>query len=162
LLKNAVPFLELGREEEMLSTRASDYALRGMLYLARRANGELAMAADIASSEDMPEYFFSKIFQGLAKSGLVDSFRGSNGGFRLAKSPDDIRILEIIEAIDGPIAASKCANAPESCERSGTCPIHTIWKETQESIAATLNKYTLGDAVRNMKAAEQRAVQPYE
>jgi Rrf2 family protein len=127
-----------------------------MVYLARQSNGELAMAAEIASSEDMPEYFFSKIFQGLAKSGLVDSFRGSNGGFKLAKPPDEIKILEIIEAIDGPIAASKCASAPESCDRSPTCPVHPMWKETQESIKAVLNRYTLGDAVRNLEEIQRQ------
>lgn len=141
----------------MLSTRASDYALRGMLHLARQSNGKLSMAAEIALAEDMPEYFFSKIFQNLAKSGLVDSFRGSNGGFKLAKSPDEIKILEIIEAIDGPIAASKCVNAPDSCDRSSTCPIHPIWRETQEAIVTVLNKYTLGDAVRHMEQDEQQA-----
>ena len=141
----------------MLSTRASDYAMRGMVYLARQSNGDLAMAAEIASAEDMPEYFFSKIFQSLAKSGLVDSFRGSNGGFKLSKSPDEIKILEIIEAIDGPVAASKCVYAPESCDRSPTCPVHPIWKETQESILAVLGKYSLGDAVRHAEQAEQQA-----
>jgi Rrf2 family protein len=126
-----------------------------MVHLARQSNGKLSMAAEIALAEDMPEYFFSKIFQGLAKSGLVDSFRGSNGGFKLAKSPDEIKILEIIEAIDGPIAASKCVNAPESCDRSPTCPVHPIWKETQASILTVLSKYSLGDAVRSMERMEQ-------
>jgi len=97
----------------MLSTRASDYALRGMVYLARQPAGKLSMASEIATAEDMPEYFFSKIFQSLAKSGLVNSFRGSNGGFVLARSPEEIRVLDVIEAIDGPISTSKCATSPD-------------------------------------------------
>ena len=138
----------------MLSTRASDYALRGMAYLAKQTPGKLSMASEIASAENMPEYFFSKIFQNLAKSGLVNSFRGSNGGFVLARSPEDIKVLEVIEAIDGPIAASKCALDPNLCERSDMCPFHPYWKETQEAILSVLAKYTIADAVKSSKAIE--------
>ena len=140
----------------MLSTRASDYALRGMAYLAKQPKGKLSMASEIASAENMPEYFFSKIFQNLAKSGLVNSFRGSNGGFILARSPEDIKVLEVIEAIDGPIAASKCALDPNLCERSSTCSFHPYWKETQEAILSVLTKYTLADAVKSGKAVEPK------
>ena len=140
----------------MLSTRAADYALRGMVYLARQPNGKLAMASEIAAAEDMPEYFFSKIFQTLAKSGLVNSFRGSIGGFALAKPPSEIRVIDVVVAIDGPIAASKCAGSPEMCERSGTCPFHNYWRETQDSILSILSKYSLADAVQHLEAVEQK------
>ncbi len=140
----------------MLSTRASDYALRGMAYLAKQPQGTLSMASEIASAENMPEYFFSKIFQNLAKSGLVNSFRGSNGGFVLARDPEDIRVLEVIEAIDGPIVANKCALDPALCERSDACPFHPYWKETQEAILSVLTKYTIADAVKNAKAVEPK------
>jgi len=140
----------------MLSTRASDYALRGMVYLARQPSGKLSMASEIATAEDMPEYFFSKIFQSLAKSGLVNSFRGSNGGFVLARSPEEIRVLDVIEAIDGPISTSKCATSPESCERSGTCPFHVYWKEAQESVLSVLSKYSIADAVSHIEIFEQK------
>lgn len=140
----------------MLSTRASDYALRGMVYLARQPAGKLSMAGEIAAAENMPEYFFSKIFQNLAKSGLVNSFRGSNGGFALAKSPEAIKILDVIEAIDGPICASKCATASDACDRNDTCPFHQYWKEVQNAILSVLNKYSLADAVQQAEAAEKR------
>ncbi len=138
----------------MLSTRASDYALRGMVYLARQPEGELSMAAEIAATEDMPEYFFSKIFQNLAKSGLVNSFRGSNGGFALARPPEEIKVIEVVEAIDGVVAASKCATNPAICDRSPTCPFHLYWKEAQDSIVSVLGKYTIADAVRHIENAE--------
>ena len=135
----------------MLSTRASDYALRGMVYLARQPEGRLSMASEIASAEDMPEYFFSKIFQNLAKSGLINSFRGSNGGFALAKAPEKIRVLDVIEAIDGPVSASKCATNPDACDRSPTCPFHLYWKETQASVVSVLGKYSIADAVLHLE-----------
>jgi Rrf2 family protein len=141
----------------MLSTRASDYALRGMVYLARQPKDQLSMASEIALAEDMPEYFFSKIFQTLAKSGLVNSFRGSNGGFALAKEPEQIRVLDVIEAIDGPVSASKCATNPEACDRSPTCPFHVYWKEAQDSVLSTLGKYSLADAVQHIENGSERA-----
>lgn len=140
----------------MLSTRASDYALRGMVYLAKKSPGRLAMASEIAAAEDMPEYFFSKIFQLLAKSGLVNSFRGSNGGFMLARAPEEISVVEVVEVVDGPIATSKCAISPEACQRSSTCSFHSYWREAQESLMSVLGKYSIADAVEYMEAAEQK------
>lgn len=141
----------------MLSTRASDYALRGMAYLAKQPPGKLSMASDIAVAENMPEHFFSKIFQNLAKSGLVNSFRGSNGGFALARSPEDIKILEVIEAVDGPLAASNCALNPAACERSENCPFHPYWVEAQEAIEAVFTKHTLADAIRRSELPQETA-----
>ncbi len=144
----------------MLSTRASDYALRGMVYLAKQPAGKLTMASEIAGAEDMPEYFFSKIFQTLAKSGLVNSFRGSNGGFTLAKSPAEIGVVEVIEAIDGPISVSKCATSPDACDRSGACPFNSYWREAQESTMSVLGKYTLADALQYIANAEWSVESP--
>ncbi len=138
----------------MLFTRGADYALRGMIYLAQQPKGTLSMASEIAASEDMPEYFFSKVFQSLAKSGLLNSFRGSNGGFALAKSPAEITVREVIESLEGPITVSKCVNSPEVCKRSGTCPFHTWWKEVQDSLVSTLDNHTIADAVAQLNNGE--------
>ncbi|UCD57130.1 MAG: Rrf2 family transcriptional regulator [Candidatus Hydrogenedentota bacterium] len=137
-------------------TRGADYGLRGMVYLARQPADKLVMANEIAAAENMPEYFFSKIFQNLAKVGLVNSFRGSNGGFLLAKPPAEITVREVTEAIEGPIAFSRCVNAPQTCEKSSTCPFHYYWKEAQQGLFAILEKYSLADAVSYIEAAEQR------
>jgi Rrf2 family protein len=139
----------------MLSTRAADYALRGMLYLAQQPLDRLVMANQIATAEDMPEYFFSKILQQLAKAGLVNSFRGVSGGFVLARPPEEITVRDVIEAVEGPLAASRCAVNPESCQRSGTCPFHQYWKEAQASLDAIFGKYTLADAVSHSKPSDR-------
>lgn len=131
----------------MQLTRGTDYGLRGLLYLAKQPADKLVMASEIASIENMPEYFFSKIFQNLAKAGLVNSYRGSSGGFTLAKSPAEISVREVIEAIEGPIAVCKCVIAPDACEKSATCPFHVYWKEAQRSLLSVLDKYTIADAV---------------
>jgi Rrf2 family protein len=132
----------------MQITSGADYGLRGLLYLARQQPGRLVVAAEIAEAEHMPEYFFSKIFQNLAKAGLVNSVRGSSGGFSLARPSDTITVLEAIEAIEGPITMGKCVIAPEVCEKSGACPFHQYLKEGRNSLTSTLGKYTLADALR--------------
>ncbi len=130
----------------MQLTRGVDYALRGLVYLAQQGQTKLVMANEIAASEGIPEYFFSKIFQNLAKSGIVNSFRGSNGGFVLARSAKDITILEVVEAIDGPMALNKCVDTPGVCEKSGSCALQQYWKEAQVALVSVLGKYTLADA----------------
>ncbi len=140
----------------MQLTRGVDYGLQGLLHLARQPEGKLVMAGEIASAEDMPEYFFSKIFQNLAKTGLVNSFRGSSGGFSLAKSPEEITMLEVVEALEGPISLSKCVNAPETCDKSDTCPFRSYWKEAQEVLVSMLGKHTLANALSEIEAAERK------
>jgi Rrf2 family protein len=140
----------------MQLTRGVDYGLQGLLHLAKQPANKLVMAGEIASAKDMPEYFFSKIFQNLAKAGLVNSFRGSSGGFSLARPPEEITVLEVVEALEGPISLSKCVNAPETCGKSGACPFRSYWKEAQESLVSILGKYTLANALSEIDAAERR------
>lgn len=135
-------------------TSGADYGLRGLLYLAKQPTGRLVVASEIAEAENMPEYFFSKIFQHMAKAGLVSSVRGSSGGFSLARPKEDITVLEAIEAVEGPINMSKCVSSPESCAKSGTCPFHTYLKEGRDSLVSVLGRYTLADALRYAELAE--------
>lgn len=138
----------------MQLTSGADYALRGLLYLAKQPPERLVVASEIAEAEKMPEYFFSKIFQALAKAGLVHSVRGSNGGFSLARPSKEITVLEAIEAIEGPIIMGKCVNAPGTCEKSDSCPFHHYLKEGKESLTSVFGKYTLADALLYAEAAK--------
>ena len=89
-------------------TRKAEYAVRGMLYLGKHQEGQLAMLGDIADAMDAPRTFLAKIFQDLAKKGLVKSSKGIRGGFVLARPPEKITLCEIVEAIEGPIMPNKC------------------------------------------------------
>lgn len=135
-------------------TRAADYGLRGLLYLSRESNNRMVMAGEIAEAENMPEYFFSKIFQNLAKAGIVNSSRGSSGGFSLARPPEQISLFDVLDAIEGSLCVSRCVDNPASCSRSASCPFNAYLAEAQESLFSTLRKYTLADALAYAKAAE--------
>jgi Rrf2 family protein len=140
----------------MQVTSGADYGLRGLLYLAKQPPGRLVVAAEIAEAEKMPEYFFSKIFQNLAKAGLVNSVRGSSGGFSLARPSEEITVLQAIEAIEGPMNVGRCVGAPEVCDKSGKCPFHQYLKEGKDSLVSALGKYTLADALRYAESAEHQ------
>ena len=129
----------------MRLTRGADYGTRGIIYLARRPMNAVVLVGEIASAEELSESYLAKIFQDLAKEGLVRSHRGAKGGFSLARPAEQITLLQIIEAIEGPIAINRCLAPWEGCERSDTCPVHPVLARAQGQLLAVLDGTTLSD-----------------
>jgi Rrf2 family protein len=126
-------------------TRKGDYAIRGMVYLAGKPAGQIALISEIASQVDVPQALLAKIFQQVVKFGLINSFRGTGGGFMLGRSPEKITLLEIVEAVEGPIVLNRCLIDTGTCDRDDFCTVHPVWKEVQEKMKAVLNGVTLKD-----------------
>jgi Rrf2 family protein len=122
-------------------TQQADYAVRAVLELALRPEGERVSSEEIARNQNIPVAFLTKICARLAAAGVVVTQRGVNGGVRLARSPDQITLLDVIEAIDGPITLNRCARRPNECSRDRTCAIHPIWLELCQEFRARLNGY---------------------
>jgi len=120
-------------------TRETDYAIRCILYLSRKEES-IIMADEISRAMSVPKSFLSKILQKLAKAGVVTSFRGVKGGFRLAKKPKQISLLDIIEAIEGPAAMNRCALDASLCDFSGTCTVHPVWVKLRKMVEDYLRK----------------------
>ncbi len=129
----------------MRLTRGADYGARGIIYLAAMPPDSVVLVKDIASAEGLPESYLSKIFQDLAKDGLVRSHRGAKGGFSLARPAEEITLRQVIEAIEGPIAVSRCLSASESCDSETTCPMRPVLAEAQVQLVAVLDRTTLKD-----------------
>jgi Rrf2 family iron-sulfur cluster assembly transcriptional regulator len=129
----------------MRLTRGADYGTRGIIYLARQPANAIVLVGDIASAEQLSESYLAKIFQELAKGGLVRSHRGAKGGFSLARPPEQITLRQVIEAIEGPIAINRCLAPWEGCERSEACPIHPVLAYAQEQLVSVLDGTTLRD-----------------
>jgi Rrf2 family protein len=89
---------------------------------------------------DMPKSFLAKILQKLARANIVKSYRGVKGGFRLARKPKEINLLEVIEAIQGPVVMNICALDKKMCRFSGTCTIHPVWIEVRKQVEKLLRK----------------------
>ena len=127
----------------MQLTRAADYAVRIMIHLAALPPGSRPNRNVLAEAGEVPEHFLSKILQSLARARLIDSQRGMNGGFALAADPDQITVLDIIEAIEGPTHLNACLLPGDSCSRKGWCPAHCVWAEAQEAMTAVLRRATI-------------------
>ncbi|MDD2852515.1 MAG: Rrf2 family transcriptional regulator, partial [Desulfuromonadaceae bacterium] len=119
-------------------TRKGEYAIRGIVYLATRPMDKVCLLSDIAAAVDVPPTFLAKIFQQFSKIGLVRSFRGTGGGFVLGRSPESITLLEVVEAVEGPIIPNRCVSSPSNCERSGLCNVHPVWQRVQDEVRGVL------------------------
>jgi Rrf2 family protein len=126
----------------MLITRETDYAVRTVLYLARDRD-EVASVTEIANAMHIPKSFLAKILQRLVRSGVAESVRGPQGGFRLARRPDEISLLDIMESVQGGAGINVCAVGNRRCRMSAICPVHPVWVEMRRSVEKRLKKQTV-------------------
>lgn len=126
-------------------TRKGEYAIRGIVYLASRPADQVCLLSDIAAAVDVPPTFLAKIFQQFSKIGLVKSYRGTGGGFILGRTADKITLLDVVEAVEGPIIPNRCVESGIDCDRSTGCSVHPVWKNVQSQVRDILDKVTLKD-----------------
>lgn len=124
-------------------TRKGEYAIRGIVYLAAQPPDRVCLLSDIAAAVDVPATFLAKIFQQFSKIGLVRSYRGTGGGFLLGRAPDKITLLEVVEAVEGPIIPNRCVVGAGECVRDITCKVHPVWKRVQGQVREVLAGVTL-------------------
>ena len=129
----------------MRLTRAGEYAVRCVLYLARQEPGTLVGRKEIADQVDIPGQFLAKIAQQLAREGIIEIQQGAGGGYRLLRAPDRITLLEVIETIIGEIFLNDCVGRPASCDNSGGCAVHRVWLRAQQQLRDTLRQVTFAD-----------------
>jgi len=122
----------------MQITRQADYAVRAVLYLAGLNNGRRAPTSEIAREQRIPPSFLAKIVSQLSVAGVVQTSRGARGGVTLARSPGDITLLEVIEAIDGPILLNECVEDPSVCYFGDDCPVQSVWCDAQSGLVQKL------------------------
>ena len=141
----------------MQVTRAVEYGAMGLICLARRAPGQTVMLEEISREEEAPASFLGKIFQSLARAGLVRSVRGSGGGFALARPAEQITLLEVFEAIEGKLALQRCQQATPSCERQEGCGLCSVFEQAQDQVKDVFARTTIAELVkRHLPAGESR------
>ncbi len=128
----------------MQITRETDYAIRCVYYLSCKG-GEVTMVDEISKKMYTPKSFLAKILQKLARADIVKSYRGVKGGFTLAKKPRDINLLDVIEAVQGPVVMNICAVDSKVCRFSKTCAIHPVWIEVRKQVERLLKKKNFAD-----------------
>jgi Rrf2 family protein len=130
-------------------TRQADYAVRATLYLAKLPVGSRAPTAQIAKDQGIPATFLAKIISQLSVAGIVHATRGARGGVALARPPAEVSLLEIVEAIDGPVALNECTLNQEACPMSNNCPIRPVWCDARAELVERLAGARLGKLVPN-------------
>ena len=140
-------------------TRQADYALRATLEVARMPYGERAPTATIAAQQQIPLPFLAKIVSQLVVRGILEATRGASGGVSLARQADTITMLEVIEAIDGPITVNRCTRDPSVCELSATCPFCDIFTEAQQALVNRLGGTLLSSLVEKAERLERGTAQ---
>jgi len=126
----------------MQITRQADYALRAVVFLSRLGDDERAATSQIALEQKIPPSFLAKIVSQLSVAGLLQTSRGARGGVSLARSPEEITVLDVIEAIDGPILLNECVGSGGVCVFGDGCPMKPIWCDTQAELVGKLKKIT--------------------
>ncbi len=105
-------------------TRESEYALKGLARLATYPVGTMVPMAEIAAEQQLPTTFLAKIFQKLARHGLLDADRGRGSGYMLRGEPSSIRVRDVLEAVEGPMALKRCLLWTGHCSEAEPCPLH--------------------------------------
>lgn len=121
---------------------AAELAIRGTCVLVQRYGEGPITLQTIAETRGLSRQYLAKLFLQLAKADLVTAIRGKNGGYVLARAPSEITLLEVIEAVEGPLALNFCQHDPPKCEEVG-CPLRPVWAELQEVIRGRLSRVTL-------------------
>ena len=133
-----------------LSTKGR-YGTRAMLELALSGGNKPILLREIAERQDISLKYLEQIIPSLKSAGLVNSSRGASGGYFLAKSPEEITIKEIVEALEGPLKLVDCVGDPGLCQVAGQCVTRDLWDEVSVNISKLLESRTLADLAQKHK-----------
>jgi Rrf2 family protein len=123
----------------MQITRQADYAMRAVAYLAKIGEDQRAATSQIADDQKIPPSFLAKIVSQLSVAGLLQTSRGARGGVSLARSPEEISFLEVVEAIDGPILINECVIDSGTCTFGDTCALRPVFCAAQADLVERLD-----------------------
>ena len=135
----------------MIYSRSAEYAIRSFVYLARVPSGKYAMARRIAEQEQIPTHFLAKILQDLTRKGMLRSSKGPSGGFALRTPASQIRLLDLVEALDGRALAESVDEAPWVLDS---------WRDLHSRIMDYLERNTIADVAKALdekKAAQEKS-----
>jgi FeS assembly SUF system regulator len=138
-------------------SKFADYGIVLMTYIADASDTHPQNARGLAVASSLPLPTVSKILKSLSRAGLLLSHRGKQGGYTLARSAREISVVDMIGAIDGPIAMTECSTTSpsSSCELEGSCPVRSNWQLISSTVHRALGELTLADMTRPMPAASE-------
>ncbi len=129
----------------MQLSRKADYALRAVRHLSTLPKGKLGSINTIAEAENIPREFLAKILKDLTRGGILVSYQGVTGGYRLSRLPKEVSFLDVIEAIEGPIHINLCTEGPGcGCDQYTGCQFRGFWETQETSLKKALGKHHFG------------------
>lgn len=141
----------------MLSlTQTTGYAIKALLCLGAEQSRQ---TADIAKFSGVPKPYLSKIIQCLARAGLVVARRGIGGGVSLARPPEGISLLQVVEAVEGQGWMGDCLLGFDECTNMATCPTHDFWQRVRREITEELRKTSLASIIAFKAECEAASTQ---
>ncbi len=135
----------------MLYSNAAEYAIRALTQLALSQAGQPSPVKELAQREGIPQHFLGKVFQTLARAGILSSMRGPHGGFALARPASSITLYEVVQLIDGTDALERCVIGLAGCDDRHPCPHHHRWKPVRDQIKQYLQGTTLADLAHALR-----------
>jgi Rrf2 family protein len=130
-------------------SRKSDYALRAVIYLARLSPERYGRVSEIAKAKGIPQAFLAQILPLLANRGVVKSQQGAHGGYTLARTPEEITFLEVIESVEGPLRLNKCVEGQhDDCSILDSCEMLHVWNRAQTQMVGFLQSVTMADMLK--------------
>jgi Rrf2 family protein len=133
-----------------LSTKGR-YGLKAVYALARAESAGPVALKHVAEEQGIPEAYLEQLMASLRKAGLVNSVRGANGGYSLAKVPRDITVADVVQALEGPIAITECSLEKENyaCSNVNDCVLRPLWEKVNDNILQAFRSVTVQDLLNN-------------
>ena len=128
-------------------TKRADYAIRAVLALARTPGTERRSVREVAALQRIPVRFLPQVMGDLVRAGLVEATVGRSGGYRLAKPPTEISLLDVVEAVEGDSRRRVCVLRGGSCVLDGVCDVHAVFAAAQDDVLRRLRTTTVTDAI---------------
>jgi Rrf2 family protein len=145
---------------QLMLKRRGDYAVRAMISVGRRHEKGLRQARQISTEMHVPYKTLTLILAGLVAEGLLMAVHGPSGGYRVARPPGEISLLDIIEAAEGPATFDHCVLRDGPCDWKETCPVHDTWARTQDAFTRELASTSLAEMVAIDTAIESSSYRP--
>jgi Rrf2 family protein len=140
-------------------SKGSQYAVRALVRLARDPSQALTVR-QIADAEGIPHHFLAKLVGRLVRTRLITALKGPGGGARLARPPEEIRVLEVIEAVEGPDYLTGCFLGLPLCDDEAPCPMHEDWRVIRERLRTQLGGITLAELAATIELRTPNTVPP--
>ena len=134
------------------------YGLRSLVELAFRSEGSPVSLSVLSSQQDISQKYLESIFKAFHKAGIVRSVRGPKGGYILAQPPEQLTVLNVMKALEGPLDIIECLHDKSLCSRTGKCSTRELWKDFETLIKDFLDSRTLEDLMEKRSKTNFRAM----